>query len=234
MTNCSPQVDAFNRSNLRGEWGQLENFVLKQGKREKLCVFAGPVLDDENDKIFRGKDDQGEIAIQIPSLFWKVVVARNGDRLETFGFLLEQDLSEADVEFNASAEWQGKMIAIGELEDLLSALVFSEAVRDADQADQSVGQDIRAWGALEWHSRLVTRNQPSSSGGRVMAEQQMTWSDDSSPKDLKNAFENKYHSTAGKLLDSLCDDLDNSGRLIYGKSAKDVLVLLRKYAWFGS
>ena len=26
VTNCSPQVDAFNRSNLRGDWGKLENY----------------------------------------------------------------------------------------------------------------------------------------------------------------------------------------------------------------
>lgn len=153
VTNCSPQVDAFNRSNLRGEWGKLENFILKQAKVEKLCLFAGPVLDDDNDKVFKGKDDQGNVEVQIPSLFWKVVVARNGDRLEIFGFLLEQDLSDADVEFNVSAEWQGKMIAISDLEDLVPDLEFADVVRDADQVDESAGEGVRSAGHLERYSR---------------------------------------------------------------------------------
>jgi endonuclease G len=153
VTNCSPQVDAFNRSNLRGDWGKLENYILKQGKIEKLCLFAGPVLDDDNDKIFRGKDDQGSVKVQIPSLFWKVVVARNGDRLETFGFLLEQDLSDAEVEFNVSAEWQGKLISIAELEDLLPDIEFPDDMRESDQADQSSGENIRKSASLECYGR---------------------------------------------------------------------------------
>jgi endonuclease G len=153
VTNCSPQVDAFNRSNLRGDWGRLENYILKQGRTEKLCLFAGPVLDDDNDKVFKGKDDQGDVEIQIPSLFWKVIVARNGERLETFGFLLEQDLSESEVEFNVSAEWQGKMIAIVELEDLLPDLEFPDVLRESDQAGRSGGEAIRESGSLERYSR---------------------------------------------------------------------------------
>ena len=149
VTNCSPQVDAFNRAGLRGEWGRLENYVMKQAKLEKLCVFAGPVLDDENDKIFRGKDDQGDVVVQIPSLFWKVIVARKDNQLETFGFLLEQDLNDAEVEFNVSADWQGRMITIEDLEELIPDLIFSKSLQDVDQAHKSTGQSILESASLE-------------------------------------------------------------------------------------
>ena len=57
-TNCSPQVLGFNRSNKDGLWGELENYVLKQAKAERLSVFAGPVLSDD-DEWFEGRDRRG-------------------------------------------------------------------------------------------------------------------------------------------------------------------------------
>lgn len=153
VTNCSPQVDAFNRSNKRGDWGLLENNVLKQAKTEKLCVFAGPVLDDENDRIFRGQDDEGDVEVQIPSVFWKLVVARKDDELQSFAFLLEQDLSGSDVEFNVDAEWVGKMIAISDLENLVPDLDFGDAIRDADQFEEVAGESVREEGRFERYDR---------------------------------------------------------------------------------
>ena len=171
VTNCSPQVDAFNRSNLRGEWGKLENNVLKQAKAEKLCVFGGPILDDENDKIFRGVDDEGEVAVQVPSLFWKLVVARAGDRLEAFAFLLEQDLSDADVEFNVDAEWQSKMISIADLQDLVPDLEFDARVQEADQAATASGESIRSSGGIESYGGPGSAAPAAGPGEPVTAEE---------------------------------------------------------------
>ena len=149
VTNCSPQVSIFNQSRRGGEWGKLENFILKQAAKEKLCIFAGPVFDDENDKIFKGLDDKGPVAVQIPSVFWKVIVSRKGDSLETFGFVLEQDLSNSDVEFNVTAEWIGKMITIESLENRVPDLNFSESVRSGDQADRPAGLDVQEASGFE-------------------------------------------------------------------------------------
>ncbi len=144
VTNCSPQVAAFNRSNAGGDWGKLENLILKQAKAEQYCVFAGPILDDENDRIFRGKDLEGDVRVQIPSRFWKVVVARSGDQLQSFGFLLEQDLSDTDLEFAVSAEWRGKMIGIRDLEALVGELTFPDEVHESDQASTDSGESVLA------------------------------------------------------------------------------------------
>lgn len=149
VTNCSPQVDAFNRSNLRGEWGKLENHVLSEAKAERLCVFAGPILDDENDLTFTGRDDDGPVQVQVPSRFWKVVVARNDDGLQTYAFLLEQDLSNTEVEFNVSAEWAAKMISVSDLEDLVADLTFPDELRDSDQLEVATGESIRDVADLE-------------------------------------------------------------------------------------
>ena len=65
-----------------------------------------------------------------------------------------------------------------------------------------------------------------------MGNGQLEWSDDNSPKEIEDAFENRDHATVGRLLDSLCANLDKTGRCVDAKIAKKVLALLRKYAWF--
>src|SRR5690606_42020160 len=65
-TNCSPQVKDFNRSNLGGLWGDLENLILKQAKTERYCLFAGPLLRNK-DQRFNGVDHAGPTRVRIPS-----------------------------------------------------------------------------------------------------------------------------------------------------------------------
>jgi endonuclease G, mitochondrial len=133
VTNCTPQVAGFNRSN-RGvdDWGDLENEVQKQAKAERLCVFAGPILSSQ-DKSFNGKDDFGPVKIQIPKEFWKVVLANNRGKLEAFAFILKQDLTSVPLEFAVTAAWAPFQVAITELEGLLKGFRFPQAIRDADQ-----------------------------------------------------------------------------------------------------
>ena len=142
-TNCSPQVAGFNRSNLGDEnWGELENYVLAQAKSEKLSLFAGPVL-SKDDPIFVGKDDDGAVRIQIPGRYWKTVLAVSDGKLQSYGFVLEQDLSDTPLEFAVDAVWQRHMIPIAELENLLH-IQFSKAVRDADQFGTENGEGVRS------------------------------------------------------------------------------------------
>lgn len=131
-TNCTPQVSGFNQS-ARGEdnWGDLENYIQSEGKREKLIVFAGPVL-SPNDLHFEGIDKRGEISIQIPSKFWKIVVASGEEGPEAFGFVLEQALSDVPLEFNVAPQWKRFMKKISEIEKLLFGLVTFEQLKKWD------------------------------------------------------------------------------------------------------
>jgi endonuclease G len=142
VTNCSPQVKGFNQSGEQGIWGLFENHIGRQSKSEKLCIFAGPVFDDD-DPVFHGQDDRGAVQIQIPQSFWKVVVARVGNELRSFGFHLEQDLSDVrftEQEFDVgSGDWVESMIAIDELGELVG-LRFDPAIVAADQHGQ-IGEE---------------------------------------------------------------------------------------------
>jgi DNA/RNA endonuclease G (NUC1) len=121
-TNCSPQTLQFNRSNKgKDNWGQLENLVQKQSRSETLCLFSGPVLQSD-DPIFVGVDDHGEVRVQIPRKFWKIIVAKGPNGPEAYGFVLEQDLSQTELEFAVPTEWHAFMKPISEIEEMLNGL----------------------------------------------------------------------------------------------------------------
>lgn len=141
-TNCSPQVKGFNRPESSENWGDLEKFVSAQAGTDRLTLFAGPVLADD-DPTFLGVDEEGPTRIQIPQQYWKVIVAEEGGELRAFAFLLRQDLGDVPLEFAVAAAWREHMIAIGELEELLGVVRFPEVVRQADQANTDAGEAVR-------------------------------------------------------------------------------------------
>lgn len=147
-TNCSPQVAGFNQSSRAGLWGRLENFILEQAASEVYSILAGPVLAPD-DRVFAGVDDAGAVRVKIPSKFWKVVVARKNDVLQSFGFLLEQDLSDVPLEFQVDAEWRTAMIAIPTLEAMIGAIRFPAPIHDADQFATETGGEIRKAAGIE-------------------------------------------------------------------------------------
>ncbi|MGH1481840.1 MAG: DNA/RNA non-specific endonuclease [Geminicoccales bacterium] len=142
VTNCSPQVKGFNRSNLRGLWGQLENHVAAESKTEKLCVFSGPVL-KADDPVFNGVDDAGSVRVKIPIAFWKVIAAANEGALNVFAFKLEQDLNDVAFEFQVTPKWQQHQLSLKDLEQELGSIRFPKSLHDADQASTSIGKAIR-------------------------------------------------------------------------------------------
>ncbi|MFN9268938.1 MAG: DNA/RNA non-specific endonuclease [Planctomycetaceae bacterium] len=125
-TNCSPQTSRFNQSKFKDfNWGELENMIQKQTSSEKVCIFSGPVLDPE-DKFFHGRVKSGiEVSIQIPTRFWKIIVANTAGQPQAFGFVLNQDLDEVDLheELIVPGEWKKFMKPLREIEDLLDGLV---------------------------------------------------------------------------------------------------------------
>ena len=148
VTNCSPQVAKFNRSNLKGLWGQLENLVLEQAETERYSVFAGPVFRGD-DRFFRGVDDAGSVRVAIPRQFWKVVVARSAKKLQTFAFVLDQDLSGTELEgleFTVDEPWRERMIAVKDLDNLIPEIEFPKQLLDSDQINAEPGEAVRASG----------------------------------------------------------------------------------------
>ena len=142
VTNCSPQVAGFNRAT-KGidNWGDLENCVLSEAANERLCVFAGPVLDPA-DEVFSGAGDNGSVLrAKIPSRYWKVIVSRVADGLAAYGFMLEQDLANVDFEFAVPAEFIPSMYPIAEIERI-AAIRFDEAIRKADQHATVRGTEV--------------------------------------------------------------------------------------------
>lgn len=132
VTNCTPQVAGFNRSNRKGVWGLLENLIEAQGRVERYSLFAGPLL-AADDPVFVGVDDDGPVQVKIPRAYWKVVVARGQAGLEAFGFLLEQDLTQVAFEFAVDPVWRARMVPLKKLQDRIGLIRFPRAVMRADK-----------------------------------------------------------------------------------------------------
>ena len=144
VTNCSPQVAGFNRSaNGVNNWGDLENVVKSQASSERLCVFAGPVL-DPSDAVFVGAGDaRATLRAQIPVRFWKVIVAKMDDGIAAFGFVLEQDLGDVQWEFIVPPEFQPFMTPLAKIA-AMTGVSFDAGLLAADQADTPRGEEVAA------------------------------------------------------------------------------------------
>ncbi len=144
VTNCSPQVAGFNRSNAgEDNWSDLENVVFSQAASERLCVLAGPVL-DAADEVFVGTAGKGTpLRAKIPSRFWKVIAARGDAGLTTFGFVLEQDLADVSLEFTVPPEFVPKMAPLADIA-VMTGVVFAKSLLDADQYGISKGDEVAA------------------------------------------------------------------------------------------
>jgi endonuclease G, mitochondrial len=136
VTNCSPQVAEFNQSSRGSDnWGDLENAVLKQAASERLAVFAGPVLSSGDPRFLGRMGGTLRTLVQIPTRFWKVIVARTGDGIGVYGFVLEQDLSEVDTrEFAVPEPFRRSMMPISAIGEL-AGIVFAAALIGNDQFD---------------------------------------------------------------------------------------------------
>jgi endonuclease G len=143
LTNCSPQVPDFNRSSLgEDNWGDLENHVLKSAASERYCQFAGPLFDDK-DEVYLGKGDgRTRLRAKIPSRYWKVIVVRAEDGIASYGFVLEQDLSQVSFEeFTVPEKFGQFMEPLDELQKR-AGIVFPENVLAVDQYSTNEGMDL--------------------------------------------------------------------------------------------
>jgi DNA/RNA endonuclease G (NUC1)/S1-C subfamily serine protease len=146
-TNCSPQVAGFNQAEGDDNWGDLERYVAAQVKGDRLTIFAGPVLADD-DPTFLGVDEDGPISIQIPRQYWKLIVAEDGGALKAFAFVLRQDLTDVPLEFAVDSTWRKHMVTVAALEELVGTVHFPDVVRAADQAETDLGEAVRRIGGM--------------------------------------------------------------------------------------
>jgi endonuclease G len=141
LTNCTPQHEAFNQANPKGEeyegihgvWGALEEHIKKELKNadNKAIIFAGPSL-AKNDPV----EDFGHGPIKYPLRFWKVVCAldENG-KLFSYGFWLDQ--SDVVKDFGLGLErldfdkFKKQQMPIREISDR-TKVVFDEDVYKTD------------------------------------------------------------------------------------------------------
>ncbi|RLP24206.1 DNA/RNA non-specific endonuclease [Mesorhizobium sp. YM1C-6-2] len=142
VTNCSPQVGGFNRSaDGTDNWGDLENHVLSEAANERLCVFAGPVLNPD-DTVFVGAGGEGaKLRARIPERYWKVIVSRVDEGLAAYGFVLEQDLADVDFEFQVPLEFIPALVPLSEIERI-AGVRFDRALNQADQFASLRGDEV--------------------------------------------------------------------------------------------
>jgi endonuclease G len=142
VTNCSPQVAGFNQSQAgQNNWGDLENHVMSEAANERLCLFAGPVLDPA-DEVFVGTGDGGKVLrAKIPKRFWKVICARVDTGLAAFGFVLEQELDAVDWEFTVPADYRPAMYPLVDIANM-AGIVFDTSLLDADQYGTVRGDEL--------------------------------------------------------------------------------------------
>lgn len=143
VTNCSPQIAEFNRSALgEDNWGDLENHILTSAASERYCQFAGPVF-AAADEVFVGSVGGRErVRVKLPARFWKVIVARTESGIASYGFVLEQDLTDVPVKEMVVPENFVRFLE--PLIDLqaLAGIRFPRAVLDADQYTTQDGAEL--------------------------------------------------------------------------------------------
>lgn len=132
-SNCTPQTSQFNQSRSNQlNWRALELMIARRSDTEKVCMLAGPVLNPE-DRKFTGIDRSGEVKVQIPAQYWKIVVAKGPSGPESYGFMLEQDLSHLDLEFVLPEKWAVKSCPIEEIEQSFFGLATLTWYKQFDQ-----------------------------------------------------------------------------------------------------
>jgi endonuclease G len=150
FSNCTPQIGFFNEGKSKRSsearqgrsasgalhWRAIEDYVLDNARAEDLrvCVFTGPVLDDEHDIPWREEVISG---FKVPREFWKIVVRVEHGELAATALCADQsplidDLPEARAGgFRDLSKVKKYQLSVAELERK-TGLDFGEAVRRAD------------------------------------------------------------------------------------------------------
>jgi len=129
-TNAVPQMPQLNQKS----WLSLEDYVLDHARTQgfKINVFTGPVFREDD-------PDYTPDQIQVPTDFWKVVVANGADSREllTSAYILSQEgmMPREGFRYGPFRTYQIPVARIEELADI----AFPRSVR---QSDVYAGRDI--------------------------------------------------------------------------------------------
>ncbi|QHL92066.1 hypothetical protein GVO57_14390 (plasmid) [Sphingomonas changnyeongensis] len=83
--NASPQAADLNQ----GPWLHLENYsAAASNKYRSVWVVAGPIFDPSTPKLTIG--DPGELRVEIPDAFFKVLIHESPSGIDTLAFIFEQ------------------------------------------------------------------------------------------------------------------------------------------------
>ncbi len=147
VTNCSPQVAGFNRAR-QLNWGALENLVDTMSAKGRVTLFSGPLFKD-SDRGFHGVDQDGKTIALIPTEYWKVIAAVEDGKLNTYAFVLKQDVSGVRYTEAIPDKWEPLMVALSELEERIRLVKFAAALHRADQFGTDHGEAVRGASGIE-------------------------------------------------------------------------------------
>jgi len=83
--NASPQAAELNQ----GPWRHLENYsAAASNKFRSIWVVAGPIFDPATPALFIG--DPGEVPVEVPDAFFKVLIHEGPSGIETLAFIFFQ------------------------------------------------------------------------------------------------------------------------------------------------
>lgn len=83
--NASPQAAELNQ----GPWRHLENYsAAASNKFRSIWVVAGPIFDPTTPALFIG--DPGEVPIEVPDAFFKVLIHEGPSGIDTLAFIFPQ------------------------------------------------------------------------------------------------------------------------------------------------
>ncbi len=144
-TNAAPQTSAFNQGKAKSLLGQkegrlwqgIENYILRNAwaMDTKVSLFTGPVF-KADDPVY--SDKTGEMEIQVPLVFWKVLVWSEAGKLKSLALKADQtktmqkrDGNESLVEDDQLALMEHFLTTVAKVEEL-TGFEFGEAVSNAD------------------------------------------------------------------------------------------------------
>ena len=148
-TNCTPQHESFNQSQLDGLWGEFEMHIEKQVKAldGRMVVFGGPVLNDDDPS----HGYPGQEPIQVPMQYWKVVLctARQGSKTtrHAYGFVFDQteQVQTLGYEKMDMTAYEIYQVPLAEI-TAKTGVTFAASVRAADVLKDGAHEALRGSG----------------------------------------------------------------------------------------
>jgi endonuclease G len=109
FSNITPQLEDFNRSSLKGVWGELEAAITRENDvtDKRLSVFGGPVL------------ETGDVPYEdvlVPRDFWKVIAYVENGVLKAKAFHMTQRDLEHELETLVLGKYRTYQRRVDELE----------------------------------------------------------------------------------------------------------------------